>query len=76
MKHENEAVNAGLVTRIASGLLAVAGIWAVGRSIMRMLAGGLMDWWALLMLVGGAYGIYLFGAYALTGKLPLRNRDG
>ena len=71
-----ETGNTPPALRIISGILAVAGIGAMGSQVATMLSGNELDGWRAALLVGGCYGIFLFGSYAATGKLPLKTGSG
>ena len=75
MKHGNGIADARIVTRLASGVLALAGGWAIARTVLRLLSAGTVDALQLAVAVGALYGLYLFGCYALTGRPPLRAKD-
>ncbi len=70
-----ETDNPRMALRVISGVLAVAGIVAMGSQVATMLSDGI-DGWAVAVLAGGCYGIYLFGFHAVTGKLPLKTDSG
>ncbi|WP_024869185.1 hypothetical protein [Pseudoxanthomonas suwonensis] len=74
MKHENEVADARIMTRIASGVLALGGIWAIAHGVLRFLSEGTVEATTVAMAIGALYGIYLFGRYALTGRLALRKK--
>lgn len=71
MRHENECVSSGFVMRIVSGLLAFGGILALGATVLRLFSEGWNDWWSMALAVASSYGIYLFGRYAITGRLAI-----
>lgn len=75
MKHENEVVDSGLVMRIICGLLTVAGVVVFASNILTVISGESIDWTLALMSIGMLYGIFLFGSYALTGKLPIKTKQ-
>lgn len=75
MKHENEVVDSGLVMRIICGLLTVAGVVVFASNILAVISGESIDWTLALMSIGMLYGIFLFGSYALTGKLPIKTKQ-
>lgn len=75
MKHENEVVDSGLVMRIICGLLTVAGVVVFASNILAVFSGESIDWTLALMSIGMLYGIFLFGSYALTGKLPIKTKQ-
>lgn len=75
MKQEHEIADARIVTRLASGVLALAGVWAIAPTVLGLLSGGTVDVLQLAVAVGALYGLYLCGCYALTGRLPLRAKD-
>jgi|SRR5690606_6759258 len=69
MKHENEIVNSRIVLRVVSGLLALGGVVALGSMAVQVASGQAIDWWSMAMLASAIYGTYIFGRYAITGRL-------
>lgn len=76
MKHDNEIVDSRIVLRVVSGLLALAGVAATGSSMLQLAKGQPMDGWSLALMASAIYGIYLFGRYAITGRLAFLKKRG
>lgn len=75
MGHRDESTGSKKGLRALSGVLAAGGLLAVGSSVFRWFVNGSGDWGSLALLVGAAYGVYLFGHYAVTGRLALKFPD-
>ena len=74
MRRENEVVNPGLLMRFVCGALVLVAIWAIGRRVAAMLAGAPTDGWTVAGWICASYALFLFGGYALTGKVLLPKR--
>lgn len=70
MRTDEEIIDGRIALRIIAGLLTAAGLFAVFGRIYELAETGL-DWMHLLQLIGTAYGLFLFGHFALKGRLPL-----
>ena len=65
-------------TRLASAALAVLAMWAVAQELSALPAGyDYFSWDFFLTFVAPAYGAYVFGCYAVSGRFTLnRPRTG
>ena len=72
MKTQSEIVDSRVAIRVIAGLLAVGGIVALPVNLIEDFATGrnfrAID---ILKIVGVGYGVFLFGYFALKGKLPM-----
>ena len=59
-------------TRPVSAVFAVLGIWAIAQKLSTIPEGyDYLSWNFFLTVVVPAYGVYLFGIYAILGRLTL-----
>ena len=72
MKTQSEILDSRMAVRVIAGLLAAAGTVALPVNLIEDFASErnfrAMD---ILKIVGVGYGVFLFGYFALKGKLPM-----
>lgn len=73
MRTEQEIISGPLAMRIIAGIMSLLGIAVMLHGSYQVLSGQReFSWFGLIMGIGGLWGLYLFGSFAIRGVLPLK----